>query len=121
MGLLRFPLERLDHESFETGAPRPERLISGAPVFRTWNLDTHDGETLFSGVWESTPGKWRIEYDEWEFCSILSGESLIESESGERLLVKAGDSFVLRPGFRGSWEVIATTRKLYVIKVQDVS
>jgi uncharacterized protein len=30
-------------------------------------------------------------------------------------LGRAGDSFVIRPGFRGVWEVIETTRKDYVI------
>jgi len=29
--------------------------------------------------------------------------------------LRAGDSFVLRPGFKGSWEVLETTRKQYVI------
>jgi uncharacterized cupin superfamily protein len=31
--------------------------------------------------------------------------------------LKAGDSFVIRPGFRGTWEVIETTRKHYVVRV----
>jgi uncharacterized cupin superfamily protein len=29
--------------------------------------------------------------------------------------VRAGDSFVIRPGFRGTWEVLETTLKDYVI------
>ena len=53
-----------------------------------------------------TPGKWRIEYDEWEFCHILSGVSVVTEDGGEARTVKAGDSFVLRPGFKGSWEVL---------------
>ena len=117
MGLFQFPLERLEQEPFEAGAPSVDRLIHGSPRFRTWNFDTHDGESLFSGVWESTPGKWRIRYDEWEFCSILAGVSEIEGDDGTRLRVGAGDSFVLRPGFNGTWEVIETTRKLYVVKI----
>jgi len=117
MLLFQFPLDRLEREPFEAGGPKPERLVEGRPQFRTWTFDTHDGETMFSGVWESTPGKWRIVYDEWEFCSILSGESLIEGDDGSRLHVRAGDSFVLKPGFAGTWQVIDTTRKLFVVKV----
>jgi len=117
MGLFQFPLERLDQEPHDTGGPSPDRVIEGNPRVRTWTFDTHDGETLFSGVWESTSGKWRIVYDEWEFCSILSGESVIEGDDGSRLHARAGDSFVLRPGFTGTWEVITTTRKLYVVKL----
>lgn len=100
----------------EIGEPAPGRLLSGTPRFRTWNVEEAAGG-LYVGVWESTPGKWRIEYDEWEFCHILSGVSMIREDDGEATLVRAGDSFVIRPGFRGSWEVLETTRKEYVIRV----
>ena len=100
----------------ETGKPAAGRLISGDPQFRTWNAEEADGG-LYAGIWESTPGKWRIEYDEWEFCHILSGVSVIAEDDGNARTVRAGDSFVLRPGFKGSWEVLETTRKEYVIKV----
>lgn len=100
----------------EAGKPAAGRLISGDPQFRTWNAEEADGG-LYAGIWESTPGKWRIEYDEWEFCHILSGVSVIAEDDGETRTVRAGDSFVLRPGFKGSWEVVETTRKEYVIKV----
>lgn len=100
----------------ESGEPAPERLISGSPRFRTWNReDTGDG--VYAGIWEATPGKWRIEYDEWEFCHILSGVSIVSEDNGEAREVKAGDSFILRPGFKGSWEVLETTAKEYVIRL----
>lgn len=100
---------------FETDSPAPEKVISGSPVFRTWNLEEREG--LYAGIWESTPGKWRIEYDEWEYCRILSGVSVLTDADGEAVTVRAGDSFVLQPGFKGSWEVIETTTKEYVIKI----
>lgn len=87
----------------EEGAPPPERILSGSPEFRTWNLEENAEGTLFAGIWESTPGKWRIEYDEWEFCHILSGRSIVSEEGGGSREVGAGDSFVIRPGFKGSW------------------
>lgn len=99
----------------EEGAPAPDRVISGNPRFRTWNAEERDG--LYAGVWEATPGKWRIVYDEWEFCHILAGVSVIAEDGGEARTVRAGDSFVLRPGFRGTWEVLETTRKEYVIRL----
>lgn len=100
----------------EEGAPPPERVISGNPRFRTWNVEEADGG-IYAGIWEATPGKWRIEYTEWEFCHILSGVSVIAEEGGETRIVRAGDQFVLRPGFKGTWEVLETTRKAYVIRL----
>ena len=102
------------HVAPGTDRPRPDRLISGDPVFTTWSLEETDG--LYCGLWESTPGKWRMAYDEWEYCRILTGHSIIEGDDGTRLEVRAGDSFILRPGFSGTWEVIETTRKDYVIR-----
>ena len=99
----------------ELGAPASDRLISGAPRFLTWNVEEADGG-LYAGIWEATPGKWRIEYDEWEFCHILSGVSIVTEDGGEARTVRAGDSFVIRPGFKGTWEVVETTRKDYVIR-----
>jgi hypothetical protein len=100
----------------EQDRPAPEKVISGDPRFTTWNAEERDG--LYCGIWESTPGKWRISYEEWEYCRILSGRSVITDETtGEAHEVRAGDSFILRPGFRGTWEVIETTRKDYVIRL----
>lgn len=99
----------------ETERPAPEKVISGDPVFTTWNAEERDG--LYCGIWQATPGKWRISYDEWEFCHILDGVSVIAEDGGDAVTVKAGDSFILRPGFTGTWEVIETTRKDYVIRL----
>ena len=98
----------------EHDTPDADRLISGDPKFRTWNLEDRDGK-LYAGVWEATPGKWRIAYEEWEFVHVLKGVSVITEEGGEARTVKAGDSFIIRPGFIGTWEVIETTLKEYVI------
>ena len=98
----------------QSGAPAADRLISGRPQFTTWNLEERE-DRLYCGIWQSTPGKWRISYDEWEYCHILSGVSVINGDDGTALQVGPGDSFMLRPGFSGTWEVIETTRKEYVI------
>lgn len=100
----------------EEGAPAPDRLISGDPKFRSWDVEEAEGG-IYAGIWESTPGKWHVSYEEWEFCHILSGVSIVTEDGGEARTVKAGDSFVLRPGFKGTWEVVETTRKEYVIRM----
>ena len=97
-------------------APAPERITAGSPTNRTWNAED-DGAGLYAGVWESTPGEWRIDYSEWEFCHIVKGVSVITEDNGSAVTLAAGDSFVIRPGFKGLWTVVETTVKHYVIKL----
>ncbi|MCF3639471.1 cupin domain-containing protein [Rhizobium sp. TRM95111] len=100
----------------EPGEPAAGRLVDGDPRFRTWNLEEVDG-SLYAGIWESTPGTWRIEYDEWEYFHILEGHSIVTSDDGAVYDLRPGDRLILRPGFKGTWQVIETTRKDYVIRL----
>jgi uncharacterized cupin superfamily protein len=100
----------------EVGAPSAERIISGDPQFRIWNLEEADGG-IYAGVWEATPGKWRISYDEWEYFNVLSGYSIVTEDGGEGVHLRTGDRMILRPGFNGTWEVVETTRKDYVVRL----
>lgn len=97
----------------EYDAPAPDKLISGDPQFTTWSVEDRDG--LYCGIWQSTPGKWRIAYEEWEYVHVLEGRSVITADDGTEHHLAAGDSFILRPGFTGTWEVLETLRKEYVI------
>jgi uncharacterized cupin superfamily protein len=97
------------------GLPLPERLISGSPKFKTWSQDESRGEMIKSGVWEATPGEtYSIKGTTFEFCHILSGLIEIEETGGETFTFRAGDSFVMKPGFVGIWRTIETVRKIYV-------
>jgi hypothetical protein len=99
----------------ETERPAPDRLLSGDPVFKTWNLEETDG--LYCGIWQATPGKWRVSYDEWEYFSILEGHSILTPEGAPPVDLRAGDRYIIRPGFEGTWEVRQTTIKDYVIRL----
>ena len=96
-------------------APDQAKVISGTPTHRTWNVED-DGQGLYAGVWEATPGEWHVQYSEWEFCHIISGVSVLTSDDGTVQRVKAGDSFVIPRGYKGTWTVLETTLKHYVIK-----
>ncbi|MCI2398879.1 cupin domain-containing protein [Aliiroseovarius subalbicans] len=99
----------------EVDRPAANRLIAGDPVFTTWDLEERDG--LFAGIWQSTPGKWRVAYDEWEYFNILSGHSILTEDDKPPVHLRAGDRMIIRPGFKGRWEVVETTVKDYVIRV----
>ncbi len=112
-----FPLERLEGLPCETGAPAAGRIVEGAPRTRTWTFsESADGKTL-AGVWEATPGAWRVAYDEWEYCCILEGESELLRAAAPPLRLRAGDHVVIEPGFTGIWRVIETTRKSFVVRL----
>jgi uncharacterized protein len=99
----------------EITRPAPDRLISGDPVHSTWSLDERDG--LYCGIWQSTVGAWQVHYTEWEYFNILSGHSVLTDATGTITHLHAGDRFVIRPGFVGTWQVIETTIKDYVIRL----
>jgi uncharacterized cupin superfamily protein len=98
----------------EVSRPAPEKLVSGDPVHSTWNIEDRDG--LYCGLWQSTPGAWRVSYSEWEYVHILQGVSVLQEDGQPPVTLRAGDSFVIRPGFTGVWDVIETTLKDYVIR-----
>ena len=99
----------------EPGEAAPDKRIVGTPQTVTYNHWTGEGERLYCGIWESTPGKVRIDYTEWEFCHFLAGEAVLTNEAGESWRLREGDGFIIPPGFRGTWETVRPVRKQYVI------
>lgn len=99
----------------EISRPSAEKLISGDPVFTTWNIEDAGG--LYAGIWQSTPGKWRVRYDEWEYFSLTAGKSIITPDGDTPITLTTGDSYIIRPGFTGTWEVVEETIKDYVIRL----
>ncbi|MBD8890958.1 cupin domain-containing protein [Roseibium litorale] len=112
-------IKTLDHNPDFTpvhALPAPERLISGSPEFDTWAMDESREGKIKSGIWQATPGLTRsIKGETFEFCHILEGLVEITEDGGETYTYKAGDSFVMKPGFVGTWHTIETVRKIYVV------
>ncbi|MBE9640285.1 cupin domain-containing protein [Salipiger mangrovisoli] len=113
-------------ETAPTFAPKeataaPDRLIEGAPAYKTWELDTALAEAanwgkIRTGVWEATEGKTiSIKGETFEFCHILSGRCEIAEDGGKSHVFGPGDSFVMKPGFTGTWSTLETVRKIFVI------
>lgn len=92
-----------------------DKLIEGNPRQTLWLHYTDARGQFFAGVWRSEPGKWRIAYTEEEYCHLLDGLSVITDHQGRATTVSAGDSFVIPRGFSGTWEVVETTTKRFVI------
>ena len=104
------------HEpEFDESLTAKEKCVSGQPLQRAWHHFTSDDGKFFAGIWEAEPGCWTVSYTENEFCQILSGRSILRDESGRERSLKPGDNFTIPRGFSGQWEVLETTRKIYVI------
>jgi uncharacterized protein len=94
----------------------PGRLVSGDPSYKTWEQDSSRGDSVKTGVWEATPGENRsIKGETFEYCHILSGVVELTEAGKEPRIFRAGDSFVMKPGYVGVWKTIETVRKIYVV------
>lgn len=109
------PFDLADPGTPKLSKAAPDRLISGDPSYKTWEMEAAGHGTIRTGIWEATPGVTRsIKGETWEFCTILSGVVRLTEEGGAPRRFVAGDTFVMRPGFVGIWETVETVRKLWV-------
>ena len=79
------------------------------------------GLTLWSdgdqqiGIWECAPGPSRWLLATNEFVHIVAGRMTVTVDKGEPVELATGDTAVFPKGWRGTWEIAETIRKLYVI------
>ncbi len=112
MSLLHLTLTT-DRAPDETACPDPAKLLKGDPLHETWLHE--DRAPLYAGVWRSSPGKWRVNYDEWEYFHVLSGRGVLTDAHGQTSALEPGGRHIIRPGFSGSFEVTETLTKDFVI------
>jgi uncharacterized protein len=83
-------------------------------------MHTH-GTTLWSdgdadaGVWECTAGPSYWVQDQHEFVHILSGSLTVTPDGGTPLSLGPGDCALFPRGWRGTWILHETVRKVYVL------
>ena len=79
------------------------------------------GVTLWSndgseaGIWQCTagPSTWSLEQN--EFVHVLSGSMTVTRDGEESFLAGPGSTFLVPVGWKGTWEIHETLRKLYVL------
>ncbi|QDQ28106.1 DUF861 domain-containing protein [Chitinimonas arctica] len=103
--------------ALEQDHPRPERLLTGNPLRSTWNHFINGSKEMYSGIWASEVGSWRIEFGtrEDEFFFVTEGRCRIVDEFGKVVEAGPGDALVIPAGFRGVFEVLEAMKKYYVI------
>jgi len=92
-----------------------EKLLHGNPTQTLWMHYTDASGKFCTGLWKSEPGTWKIVYTEEEFCHLLEGISIVADSAGRSVRLVAGDEFVIPRGFVGTWQVLQTCTKRFVI------
>lgn len=95
--------------------PPRDHLLVGDPEHVTRSYFSDSTGRFSVGVWESTPGRWRVSYTRNEFSHLTRGRMRIEDTRGVVWELSAGDSFVIPAGFSGTCEVLEPVSRLYVL------
>lgn len=93
----------------------PYQRATGAAM-RTSGITQWNGPSgQETGIWECTPGAAVLAYETNEFIAILSGAMTVTPDGGDPVEMRAGDAALFPLGWRGTWDIHETVRKLYVI------
>lgn len=99
--------------------PKAERRLVGNPKRETWNaLSAALGAgQIDTGIWRCEPGKWKIAFSatKHEVFTVHSGRCRVHDDAGHFEEVSTGESLHIPPNFTGSFEVLETITKSYVI------
>lgn len=75
-----------------------------------------DNETVTSGTWECEPGASRWEFTtRGEVIYVLKGSMTVEEDGGQPVKLTAGSSCIFPIGWKGTWTVHETLRKVFVV------
>ncbi len=106
-------LKQAAEQQLETTGIHPKALEGTSPN-TGWLEIFGDEQGRDAGIWQCSPGKYRLERTSDELCVILQGHWKLIGDEGDEYEVKAGDVIYLRTGWCGTSHVIETLRKVYM-------
>ncbi len=68
-----------------------------------------------SGVWRCTPGRWRRQVKQAEFCYFVSGTCVFQPDEGKPVNISAGDAIYFPANTDGVWSIETECQKIFVI------
>lgn len=113
MKIIPYPAEPMKDPEWNEVAE--ERIISGTPKSAYGMLYSSKSDEFHSGIYECTAGKWKVTYNEDEFCTLIEGKVRLTNEEGDTQEFTAPDSFLIPSGYKGTWEAVTPVRKFFVI------
>jgi uncharacterized protein len=104
-----------DPETLELTVSRPRTpALAGNPVESYQVLHADEGGR--SGVWECTPGRFDSARDgDTELMHFIAGAGTITTVDGTVHDIRPGVVLVAPDGWRGTWDIRETVRKVYTI------
>jgi uncharacterized protein len=92
----------------------PLEQATGEPM-QTYGASLWSAGDADAGVWECTAGPSYWVQDQHEFVHILSGTLTVTPDGGSAASLGPGDTAVFPRGWRGTWDLHETVRKVYVL------
>ena len=86
-----------------------ERLVRSHSITSSSNSRTR------VGVWTCTPGRWRRQVVQAEFCHFLEGECTFTPDGGEPVEVRSGDVLYFPPHSAGVWDIRSASHKIFIV------
>ena len=94
----------------------PKEHTNNLPIYNNAIEHECNGKVIESlGIWGATDGVIYHYADKDELCILSSGTVKITNQDGEEMTFSAGQGFIIKSGFNGTWESIGNVRKWYVI------
>ena len=95
--------------------PNPSR---GEPVESVKVL--FEDAQVEAGVWECTPGTFPSRRDGFrEAVTIIAGSGTLRDADGNETPFVAGTALAIPEGWSGEWDIVETTRKVYVVSYTE--
>ena len=112
-------VQRINPDNYELSPSQfipAENVLEGSPLETAGEIFEGSNGNLQLGVWESTPYAESVTpYGVDEFCTVLKGKISLEDSAGNKEVFEAGESYLVRKEFSGTFRVEETARKLFVI------
>lgn len=100
----------------QTSPCPPQTVLSGQPESRHAKLLSSRNRMSTMMVWDCTPGTFRWHYAKDETAFVVRGEAFMMNERGEERRFAAGDVGFFPAGYKCTWRVTQTFRKIAVVK-----
>lgn len=88
-------------------------VTEGNPSMKTWVQHTSAVGDMAAGIWECSKGSYHATCTTYEYVVLISGRVALTPDGEEPVTVKAGDTFVVEPTFKGIWRIEEDVRKQF--------